>query len=534
MITVKTTSVQVKNTFYNSPAINAYLENHKALSPFLSQLPSPQSVVDQISQKQFSEIARNILSDALLNQYKQSGIQLDAHSPVLKNIETLRQANAYTVTAGQQIHAYLGPGLVINKILSVISLAKACSERTEHPIIPIFWMATEDHDFDEINHLKLFGKEFKWENPDGLSGPVGRKKNTGLAEMGQEIKELFKNDPQTSEWIEVMIQAYEKSDHYAAASRKIIHQIFENTGLVVIDPDDVSLKTEFKDILLREIENPTAHLISAYDEVLKSLHVKPQIHPRETNLFIIDEGKRERLIKKENSFQLLPSEKYYTPSSLKQLLSDSPENFSPNVALRPIYQETILPNLAYVAGGSEIIYWFQIKNIFEAYHIPYPVIWLRSSAIYIPSAVVDFIQNTGLTMENMFSDPESIQLKLAEYTQQIKSGPITINKKISILLNQLEEDFRSCEWFDTKTLEQIRILKKDQHNLSKVLAEKFDEHVMNLPQIRKLFKIKTQFFTEKQERLETSVQFLKYALELIYKKDIIKFSTSSTITLVIS
>jgi len=534
MITVKTTSVQVKNTFYNSPAINAYLENHKALSPFLSQFPSPQSVVDQISQKQFSEIARNILSDALLNQYKQSGIQLDSHSPVLKNIETLRQANAYTVTAGQQIHAYLGPGLVINKILSVISLAKACSERTEHPIIPIFWMATEDHDFDEINHLKLFGKEFKWENPDGLSGPVGRKKNTGLAEMGQEIKELFKNDPQTSEWIEVMIQAYEKSDHYAAASRKIIHQIFENTGLVVIDPDDVSLKTEFKDILLREIENPTAHLISAYDEVLKSLHVKPQIHPRETNLFIIDEGKRERLIKKENSFQLLPSEKYYTPSSLKQLLSDSPENFSPNVALRPIYQETILPNLAYVAGGSEIIYWFQIKNIFEAYHIPYPVIWLRSSAIYIPSAVVDFIQNTGLTIESMFTDQESIQLKLEEHTQQIKSGPITINKQLSVLLDQLEENFRSCEWFDAKLLDQIRILKKDQHHLSKVLAEKFDDHVMNLPQIRKLFKIKTQFFTEKQERLESSVQFLKYALELIYNKDIIKFTKCSTITLVIS
>jgi hypothetical protein len=148
--------------------------------------------------------------------------------------------------------------------------------------------------------------------------------------------------------------------------------------------------------------------------------------------------------------------------------------------------------------------------------------------------VVDFIQNTGLTMENMFSDPESIQLKLAEYTQQIKSGPITINKKISNLLNQLEEDFRSCEWFDTKTLEQIRILKKDQHHLSKVLAEKFDEHVMNLPQIRKLFKIKTQFFTEKQERLESSVQFLKYALELIYNKDIIKFTKCSTITLVIS
>lgn len=534
MTTVKTTTVQVKNTFYDSAAISAYLENHKGLSPFINQFPSPQSVVDQISKKQFSERSRKILADTLLSQYTQSGIKLDAQSPVLKNIEALRQANAYTVTAGQQIHAYLGPGLVINKILSVISLAKACSERTEYPIIPVFWMATEDHDFDEINHLKLFGKEFKWENPDALSGPVGRKKNTGLADIGQEIKALFRNDPQTSEWIEVMIQAYETSDLYSAASRKIIHQIFENAGLVVIDPDDVNLKTEFKDILLQEIKDPTAHLISAYDDVLKSLHIKPQIHPRETNLFIINEGKRERLIKKEDSYQLLPSEKTFTASTLSQLLSDAPEIFSPNVALRPIYQETILPNLAYVAGGSEMIYWFQIRKIFEAYQISYPVVWLRSSAIYLPSSVVDFIQNTGLTMENMFSDPESIQLKLAEYTQQIKSGPITINKKISNLLNQLEEDFRSCEWFDTKTLEQIRILKKDQHHLSKELTERFDEHLMNLPQIRKLIKLKTQFFTEKQERLESSVQFLKYALELIYKKDIIKFSTSSTITLVIS
>lgn len=534
MTTVKTTTVQVKNTFYDSAAISAYLENHKGLSPFINQFPSPQSVVDQISKKQFSERSRKILADTLLSQYTQSGIKLDAQSPVLKNIEALRQANAYTVTAGQQIHAYLGPGLVINKILSVISLAKACSERTEYPIIPVFWMATEDHDFDEINHLKLFGKEFKWENPDALSGPVGRKKNTGLADIGQEIKALFRNDPQTSEWIEVMIQAYETSDLYSAASRKIIHQIFENAGLVVIDPDDVNLKTEFKDILLQEIKNPTAHLISAYDDVLKSLHIKPQIHPRETNLFVINEGKRERLIKKEDSYQLLPSEKTFTASTLSQLLSDAPEIFSPNVALRPIYQETILPNLAYVAGGSEMIYWFQIRKIFEAYQIPYPVVWLRSSAIYLPSSVVDFIQNTGLTMENMFSDPESIQLKLAEYTQQIKSGPITINKKISNLLNQLEEDFRSCEWFDSKTLEQIRILKKDQHHLSKELTERFDEHLMNLPQIRKLIKLKTQFFTEKQERLESSVQFLKYALELIYKKDIIKFSTSSTITLVIS
>lgn len=523
----------VKDSLYDSQAISAYINRDDKLTPFFSAEPSPAGVLELTSRRKFSEQKRNLLVEVLLEQYRDSGIQLSEESPVYRNLLSLKNKDSFTVTAGQQIHIYLGPALVLNKILSVLSLAEACNQKGDYHIIPVFWMATEDHDFQEINHIRLFGHSFEWNDPDGLHGPVGRKKNTGLKEIGEAIKALYKNDPDTSARIEIMMDAYESSNNFADASRRIIHQLFEAQGLVVIDPDSVKLKASFAEILRDEITRPSSSLIQNYDELLKSLHIKPQIHPRETNLFVIHEGNRERLIKDGNRFEIHPSGEVLSESTITKLLEEHPENFSPNVALRPVYQEFILPNLAYVAGGSEIIYWFQIRDIFSRHQIEYPLVWLRSSAIYLPENAKKTAEQTGISLNDMFKSWEEILRMLALNKDQQTFTPVAISENIQLDISRLEDSFRTSPWFEKSLLNEIHNLRKLQNQLQKQLNEKFDQYVMNGPATRKLNKVKQQFFSDKQERSEASIQFISPAIALLNGKDLINFSEFTHISMVV-
>lgn len=534
MTEVMIESAPIKKSPYDSPAISAYLEKNPLLKPFFEIEPNPESIALSCENRVYSTKKRKLLVDTLHRQYHESGIILNPESPVAKNLEALLSDEAYTVTAGQQIHAYLGPGLVLNKILSVLALAKSVQDHTKKPIIPIFWMATEDHDFEEINHLHLFGKDFSWPNPDQNTGPVGRKKNTGLPELGHEIKSLFQNDAQTSEWIERMISDYANSENYAQASRKIIHHFFESTGLIVIDPDDRNLKQSFRENLLLELKEPSSSMISNYDPALKSLHIKPQIHPRETNLFVVHNGNRERLIKHENEYRLATSGFQFSTIEMENWLNSRPEDFSPNVALRPIYQEFILPNLAYVAGSSEMIYWFQIKDIFEKHQLRYPAVWLRTSAIYLPNSVKAFMENAGFTLADFMQEWEEIQVKLAEMSLQSGDIPHTISAQILTNLENLEDTFRKSPLFDKTTLEEIKQVKKEFHHMHKALHDKFDQFMMNGPIAKKLNKVKIQYFTDKQERTMSSITLLRPVLGLIECKEWIKYSDFSRIFMVTS
>jgi len=492
--------IQINKTFYNSPIIDAYNNQSDLLSPFYPNGFDIDGIIYSTKNKHFESNHRNILVEVLKDQYQQSNIDLKKSS-VGKNIEDLRLTNSFTITAGQQIHAFLGPMFVAYKLLSAVALASECKAKdATNNYIPVFWMATEDHDFEEISHIHLFGETFSWEKPITFNAAVGTLSTNGLNTLGNQIVEKFKNDPETVAVIQKMQTIYDEIPNFADATRKIIHHFFESTGIVILDANDARLKTIFSPILKKEIENPQPELKDKYSNYLENNGFKKQINTRESNLFLFHKGNRERLKMKADNYETADSIAVYTKSQLLELLVTNPESFSPNVALRPLYQESILPNLAYISGGSEMIYWYQIMGLFEYYDISYPNVWLRKSGMTLSNKMAENISKAGLSIEDMFGKENDLTALIAKSLNTNNTELFAQLTAIQEIIKSFESTYRTSKIFNKGTLGYIKSLKEDINRLNKKIEEEQNDLLNESPLFSKIFKIQENFFRSKQER----------------------------------
>lgn len=352
---------------------NELTYNQQRFSDLLTSPFSKEAFSAQIQTKStyFNNDKRATLVNALTNQYKDYASVNEVNS----NIESLLKDNTFTVTTGHQLNLLIGPIYFIYKILHVIRLAEELKQL--HPnnhFIPVYWMASEDHDFEEINHTRLFGKEIRWENCQG--GPVGEYELTDWQMMKESVEAFFQNNPESE--VNEVLKSYIGKD-LAAATKSLVHKLFGKYGLVIIEPNDESLKQEFAEIMQQEVQTSFAEkAVLEANHVIEELGFKTQVFPREINLFYIQKGIRERLVI-ENENIVIPSLGTFTKEEICKLIAKNPQSFSPNVVLRPVYQECILPNLVYVGGGGEMAYWLQFKGAFDVCGVPFPLIQVRNS-----------------------------------------------------------------------------------------------------------------------------------------------------------
>ncbi len=309
-----------------------------------------------IQNKRCHSDRRGILSQALLAQYQ--GLSLE--DAVLNNIHRLKENNTFTITTGQQIVTALGPWMVLYKIATAIKLAKDLSGQFPNQFfVPVFWMATEDHDWIEIAELRKGPAHLRWNSSEG--GAVGRLTcETTLSAL----KEWNVTYPQYT-IDEAVLKVYDEQKTLAAATRELVNMVFGHLGLVVVDGDDSNLKQLAVELFERELgEQLLFHLAEKYNAVQGEIEIKPY------NLFVLSPGKRERISDKQKAQEMLATGNH--------------TSWSPNVALRIFYQETILPNLAYVGGPSEQKYWRQVMPFFEDLKIPAPAFVLRERGVMIP------------------------------------------------------------------------------------------------------------------------------------------------------
>lgn len=368
-----------------------YIEGKDSLRPFYSHLPRLESFGEAIAAKQFSQQNREVLHQALHRQYE--GVELG--EAVSLNIDSLLDGKTYTVTTGHQLNLFTGPLYFIYKLVSTVNLAKKLKEAyPDCHFVPVYWMATEDHDFDEINYFKLDGKKYQWQSDQ--SGAVGD------FVLDASFKEFLKEVPFASE---VFKDAYGRSKTLGEAVRKYVNGLFGAEGLVVVDGNDPSLKAIFKPVVSSDLfgHAPYGQAKKTTDE-LESLGYKSQVFPREINLFYLDKGIRERIEQVGDVYQVLNSELSFTKEELGGLLESHPERFSPNVVLRPLYQEMILPNLAYLGGPAEMVYWLQLKGIFDHFDIAFPVLVPRNFALILDGPVSRKIEKLGWGVEDVFVD----------------------------------------------------------------------------------------------------------------------------------
>lgn len=373
-----------------------YISKNENLEKFYNQYPDIQGFSKAIEARKFSDNKRKTLVSVLEKQY-----QVLENKP---NLNVLLEQNTFTVTTGHQLNIFTGPLYVIYKIVTIINLAKKLkAEFPAYNFVPVYWMASEDHDFAEIASFNLFGKTFKWETEQ--KGAVGRMNPAELQAIFDELSEkpaLFE-------------EAYLKNTTLANAARQYMHQIFGSEGLVCIDADDAALKGIFSEIIKDDLLNNTANkIVSETSNELNALGYHTQISPREINFFYLENGLRERIIREENTYKVLNTEIAFSETEILQILDSQPERFSPNVVFRPLYQETILPNLAYIGGPSEVPYWLQLKGIFDNYGEQFPLLMPRNFALVVNQASQKRIDKLGITVEELFADEVTLRRSYVE------------------------------------------------------------------------------------------------------------------------
>jgi len=339
-----------------------YLAEKPALKEFYGNGPRLSNFKDQISKKKgFPASSRAVLQTVLTEQYAAIGAEMPSVD--------LRDENTFTVTTGHQLNIYTGPLYVIYKLVSTINLARAL--RAAYPsqrFVPVYWMATEDHDFEEINHFFAFGTKYEWNTSS--KGAVGRFQLSDFPRIP--LKNV------------IFDQAYSEGKTLSEAVRMYMHALFGAEGLVCLDADDARLKSLFAPIMEADLKQQVHEpIVRATTEKLEALGYKTQVSARPVNLFRLTANDRVRLEKGDSV-----------------VITDA----SPNVILRPLYQEVILPNLAYIGGPAEVAYWLQLKGIFDLHQIPFPILLPRNFAIVKTQKQAERAEKLGLSLADLFKN----------------------------------------------------------------------------------------------------------------------------------
>ena len=407
---MKATYIDYSDTQSFSKALIRFLANDPQLNEFSSYRADMKGFHDLLQNRKFLS-SRTILTDVLKEQY--SRLPSATHQKVRENIESLLQDHTYTVCTGHQLNIFTGPLYFIFKIVTAINLAAELkSNFPDKNFVPVYWMATEDHDFAEINHTYISGKKISW--PQEASGATGRLATKGIENAIKEYTGIL-GLSENAEYLSYLIRsAYTENKNLADATRQLVNTLFEEYGLVILDADDARLKKQFSPIITEDIIKQSSFKnITETNQKLLSKGIEAQVNPREINFFYLLDGLRERIVFEDGLYKVINSDISFSETELRQEIDEHPERFSPNVVMRPMYQEVILPNLAYIGGGAEIIYWLQLKQNFNHYGIDFPILLLRNSAVITGMNLNAKLNRLNLNFKDIFQDSEILKKEWA-------------------------------------------------------------------------------------------------------------------------
>lgn len=515
-------SLSYRETNYFSPLITDYIEEKENVKQFYHRFPSIDNFQKQIEEKRRSFNAfdgknREILVQSLKKQY----FQLEISEETRKNIDLLKEESTFTVTTGHQLNLFTGPLYFLYKIVSAINLAKELKAKyTENNFVPVYWMASEDHDFEEISFFNLHGKKFHWNPPasEMAGGAVGELTNEGLENVFELFSAEIGHSPNANQLKEWFKKAYLEHENLADATRYLANELFKDYGLVIIDANNRDLKQLFVPFMRQELLEETSYNTTLSKvEALEKEGFNAQVNPREINLFYLDKGVRERIIERDGKYFVHEKKISWNKDELLELLENEPEKFSPNVIMRPLYQEVILPNLCYIGGGGELAYWFELKEYFEKVEIPLPILLLRNSVLLQTEKQDDKRRKLNISLPELFlKNHELINRKV----RQISNINIDFTPQKEHLVKQFRELYDLAEQTDKSFLgavkaqevKQLKGLEKLEQRLLKAQKRKLEDEVSRIAALQiELFPNKSL-----QERQSNFSEFyLEYGDNLI-------------------
>ena len=500
------------DTGYFSKLINDYLSDNQALRPFYNYESGPAGLEEAIAERSKYPVDRTVLTTVLGKQYA----TLPHEDKVAHNLELLQRENTYTICTAHQPNLLTGYLYFIYKIIHAIKLAEDLTR--QHPgknFVPVYYMGSEDNDLEELGTFRYGGKQHAWDG-NGQTGAVGRMDTKSLKPL---LAELFRlmgppgaNEQQLKELI---TEAYLNHKTIGSATQYLVHMLFGRYGLVVLDPDDADLKRSFIPVMKDDLLYQTVHgLVTKRIEQLEAAGYKSQAHPRGINLFYLKDAIRERIERNGSEWTVVNTDIRWGEAELLAELDANPERFSPNVILRGLFQETILPDVAFIGGGSEVAYWMELKPAFEQYHVFYPAILLRQSVLWMTPvqeqmrrqldlSVFDIFKQEGTIIKEMLLNTGNDQWQTNEESAAIETILNSLREKAASLDPTLKA---SAEAALTKMRYQLQVLEKKM-----LRAEKRKMDV----QLARISKMKASIFPNGglQERVEN---FAGYFLEYGY------------------
>ena len=455
------TRLSFSETGYFSRIITDYLSRAEALEPFYGHPASLEGIVEAIKDRERFNTPRELLVRETSQQYQ----SVETSPLVRENIEKLASPFTFTITTAHQPAIFTGTLYFVYKILHVIRLSRFLAKSLpQYQFVPVFYMGSEDADLDELGHIYLEQEKLAWDTLQ--RGAVGRMKTTGLEKILDRIAGQYGNLPHGAELVALLKEAYLGSEDIQTATFALINRLFANHGLVVIIPDKAGFKRELLPVFQDDLFNGKPSAIVGHTISQLSQHYKVQAAPREINLFYLKNDLRGRIERSGDRYVVHDSRISFSGQEISAELQAHPERFSPNVILRGLLQETILPNIAFVGGGGETAYWLELRALFEHYQVPFPVLVLRNSFLIVEDKWKRKMDMAGLGIRDIFRKEEDLvnqivrqesreQLSLTKERKELESFYLKLKELARPVDQTLVGHVNALETRAIKTLEEL-------------------------------------------------------------------------------
>jgi len=491
----------------------AYTSGAEELRDFYAHEVNYAAFEQIIAQKSahYSAENRAALVSVLTAQYKRLRDDMPHKALIMRNIAKLANPKTFVITTAHQPSVATGVLYYVYKILAAVRLAEELKTRyAEYDFVPVYWLGGEDHDFDEISSINIFNKRLIWEKGE-KGGSVGRMSTDSLRDFLAELQPILGDSANAQEVFELLQSAYTEQPNFADATRQLLLSFFGSRGLVMLDGDEKQLKQLFIPAMQNDLfRHDSQRLVGETVQAMAQIGYDNQAFVRQINLFYFLPNGRERIVFDEATqlYSVLNTDLSFTSEGILAELLAKPELFSPNVILRPLYQETVLPNLAYIGGGGEIAYWLERRAQFAHFGVPMPMLLRRPSLLLLDPPTQQRLTKLNLSIADLLPHYDIIAKNylLAQTPDSIDCE--TEREKVV----QIFADFQQrIATFDKELTTFIAAQQTQVDNIFGKIAEKLTRSAKkreetNLQQIQKL---KDKLFPKNglQERVENILPF---------------------------
>ncbi len=467
----------------------------------------------EVEIKEFSKVLEDKKKEktdrqTLVNYLKRQYSKLTIASKLQKNIDLLEKENTFTIITAHQPSLFTGPLYYIYKICSAINLCNQLKETyRDYNFVPVFITGGEDHDFEEVNHVKVFNNSLVWESEE--QGSVGAMKTKQIKPLLEELSGILGKGENAVEILEILKSSLDRNDIYSDATVDMVNQLFGEYGLVVANMNSSELKSIFKPYIKKEIfDQKSVNLINDTFDRLAEAGFKSQAFPRDINFFYLKDQLRSRIVEEDNVFKVLDTEIVFTKEEMELEIENHPERFSPNVVMRPLYQEVVFPNLAYIGGGGELAYWLERKSQFEYFGVNFPMLIRRNSVLWLDKTNLKKLSKLNLDWSSLFTETESLIKLFVKGQAEAEIDFKDQKKRLAEIFNEIKEIAVQTDPTLGKTVmaDMTKSMKTIEQLEGRVVRAEKAKHDVSINQIRGL---KDKLFPSNglQERKDNFIPF---------------------------